>query len=177
MWRGAVLLGCACVSFSLAEAQVLQPDQTLQQQLVADSFTLSGSAIAQKFNWLWSTTVSYSIVNNSGMNLYLGFMIGGASLGSCTNAGQASGALMLLPSPHAVAYSQAFGQGPPRGAFVPTGGRANGTLVFGNCAAPNPGFPTAPLSVSLMVGRTETPREMIQFPLSADVPIRQLPSD
>ena len=176
MRRLAMILCCACAVSLPAKAQVTQQDQTLQQQLVSDSFTLNGDAIAQKFNWFWDTTVSYSIVNNTGMNLYLGFMINSATIGSCTSVERATGALMLLPSPRATAYSMNPMQGPPRGAFVPTGGRASGTLVFDNCAAPNPGYPTAPLSVSLMIGRSERPREMIQFPLSANVPIRQLQS-
>jgi hypothetical protein len=161
---------------SPAFAQVTQQDESLQQQLVPDSFKFEGTAIAQQFNWFWNTTVSYSIVNNSGMNLYLGLMIGGVSIGSCTDAQRATGALQLLPSPNAVAYSQAYGAGPPRGAFVPAGGRATGTIVVANCPAPNPGFPTAPLSISLMVGKGEMPKSMIRFPLSADVPIRQLQS-
>ena len=44
-------------------------------------------------------------------------------------------------------------QGPPRGAFVPAGARAAGAIVVYNCPAPNPGYPTAPLSISLLVGK------------------------
>ena len=161
---------------SPAFAQVTQQDESLQQQLVPESFKLEGSAIAQQFNWMWNTTVAYSVTNNSGMNLYLGIMINGIAIGSCANAERATGALQLLPSPNAVAYSQAYGAEPPRGVFVPAGGRAAGTIVIGNCPAPNPGFPTAPLSISLMIGKSEIPKTMIQFPLSADVPIRQLQS-
>jgi hypothetical protein len=176
MWRLAMIACGACAISLSSIAQVTQQDQTLQQQLVADSFSITGDAIAQKFNWFWNTTVTYSIVNNSGMNLYLGFMINSATIGSCTSVERATGALMLLPSPRATAYSMNPMQGPPRGAFVPTGGRASGTLVFDNCAAPNPGYPTAPFSVSLMIGRSESWRQMIQFPLSATVSIRQLQS-
>jgi hypothetical protein len=67
-------------------------------------------------------------------------------------------------------------QGPPRGAFVPAGGRAAGAIVVYNCPAPNPGYATAPLSISLMVGKAQSFQTMTTFPLSIDAPIRQLQS-
>jgi len=176
--RTIALIVC-CISFSLspgASAQVMQQDESLQEQLVPESFTLEATAIASKFNWLWSTTVSYAVTNHSGMNLYLGIMQGGVTLGSCTDAEEIRGALQFLPSPHATAYSMNPMQGPPRGAFVPAGARATGAIILTNCATPNPGFPTAPLSISLMVGRSEAFRTMTTFPLNVDAPIRMLQS-
>ena len=174
----ALIVGC--VSFCLpspAFAQVTpQQDQSLQEQFVSESFKLEASAVSSKFNWLWSTTASYTITNNSGMNLYLGVRQGGATIGSCTDA-QMRGALQFLPNPHGGVFSVDPQQGEPRGAFVPVGARAVGAIVFSNCPAPNPGFPTAPLSISLMVGKSESPKTMTAtFPLSVDVPIRQLQS-
>ena len=67
-------------------------------------------------------------------------------------------------------------QGPPRGAFVPAGARAAGAIVVYNCPAPNPGYPTAPLSISLLVGKSQSFQTMTTFPLSVDAPIRQLQS-
>ena len=111
-----------------AFAQVTKQGDDLQEQLVADSLKITGSAVAQKVaGWRWETSVNYSITNNSGMNLYLGFLVESAVIGSCTDVEGATGALRLLPPPGAVAYSVSMGQGEPRGAFVPTGGRANGT--------------------------------------------------
>jgi hypothetical protein len=164
-------------SLSPASAQVMQQDESLQEQLVPESFALEASGIASKFNWLWSTTVSYSITNRSGMNLYLGIMRGGVAFGSCTDAEEVRGSLQFLPNPHATAYSVNPMQGPPRGEFVPAGGRAAGAIVLTNCATPNPGFPTAPLSISLMVGRSEAFRTMTTFPLHVDAPIRMIQSD
>jgi len=173
----ALILGCIsfCVS-PPASAQVTQQDQSLQEQFVPESFKLDASAVSSKFNWLWSTTASYTIINNSGMNLYLGVRQGGATIGSCTDA-QMRGALQFLPNPHGGVFSVDPQQGEPRGAYVPAGARAVGAIVFSNCPAPNPGFPTAPLSISLMVGKSESPKTMTAtFPLSVDVPIRQLQS-
>src|SRR5262249_22765486 len=113
MWRLAMIACGACAISLSSTAQVTQEDQTLQQQLVADSFSMAGDAIAQKFNCFWNTTVTYNIVNNSGMTLYLGFMINSATIGSCTSVEHATGALMLLPSPRATAYSMNPMQGPP----------------------------------------------------------------
>ena len=86
------------------------------------------------------------------------------------------GSLQLLPNPHATAYSVNPMQGPPRGAFVPAGGRAAGAIILYNCPAPNPGYPTAPLSLSVMVGKTQVFQTMTTFPLSVEAPVRQLQS-
>jgi hypothetical protein len=172
----AIAVPSVC-SLSPVFAHVMQQDESLQEQLVPESFTVQATAIASKFNWLWSTTVSYTITNRSGMNLYLGIMRGGVSFGSCTDAEEVRGVLQFLPSPRANAYVVNPMQGPPRGAFVPSGGRAAGAIILTNCATPNPGFPTAPLSISLMVGKSEAWRTMTTFPLQVDAPIRMVGSD
>ena len=175
----SIALILACISFCISlpvTAQVTQPDETLQEQFVPESFKLEASAIASKFNWLWNTTISYTITNNSGMNLYLGVMRGGVTIGNCTNAQEIRGTLQFLPSPHAHTYSVNPMEGPPRGAFVPAGGRAAGAIVVDNCPAPNPGFPTAPVSISLMVGKTQSFQTMTTFPLTVDASIRQMQS-
>lgn len=175
-----IALIVACVLFWLpspASAQVTQQDESLQEQFVPESFKIEASAVSSKFNWLWSTTISYTITNNSGMNLYLGVMRGGVTIGNCTDAQEIRGSLQFLPNPHANAYSVNPMQGPPRGAFVPAGGRAAGAIVVSNCPAPNPGFATAPLSISLLVGKSQSFKTMTTFPLSVDAPIRQLQSE
>ena len=122
-----LILGLVSLSgVSTAWAQVTQQDESLQEQLVPDSFKIEASAVASKFNWLWNTTVSYTVTNNSGMNLYLGIMQGGVAIGNCTDAEEVRGSLQFLPNPHATAYSVNPMQGPPRGAFVPAGARVAG---------------------------------------------------
>jgi hypothetical protein len=155
-------------------AQVMQQDDSLQQQLVPESFKLEASAISSKFNWFWNTRISYVITNNTGMNLYLGIMQRGVTFGSCTDAEEISGSLQLLPAPHATAYSFNPSQGLPRGAFVPAGAQAAGAIVLANCATPNPGHPTAPLSISLMLGATAAFQRMTTFPLHIDAPIQMI---
>ena len=173
----ALIVCCASLWLpSGASAQVTQQDESLQEQFVPESFKIEASAVSSKTNWLWSTSASFTITNNSGMNLYLGVRQGGVTIGSCTDA-QMRGALQFLPNPHGGVFSVDPQQGEPRGAYVPAGARAVGAIVFSNCPAPNPGFPTAPLSLSLMVGKSESPKTMTAtFPLSVDVPIRQLQS-
>src|SRR5271170_7288362 len=109
----ALILGCVSLGLSPpASAQVTQSDESLQEQLVPESFKLEATAVAAKFNWLWNTTISYTITNNSGMNLYLGVMRGGVTIGSCTDAEEIRGSLQFLPNPHATAYSVNPMQGP-----------------------------------------------------------------
>ena len=159
---------------SPAFAQVLTPDQSLQEQLVPESFKFEAKAIAAKANLFdWQTTVSYTLTNNSGMNLYMGIMMGSASIGSCTDIRNARGGLQLLPGPNAIAYGVDPTIGPPRAAYIPAGGRVAGTLAAEGCSAPNPDSPTAPFSMSLMLGKTDAQRSMVQIPLSVDAPIRQ----
>jgi hypothetical protein len=57
---------------------------------------------------------------------------------------------------------------------VPAGTRVAGTIIVEDCSAPNPGSPTAPLSMSLMIGKSEARKTMIQYPVSVDASIRQV---
>ena len=98
---GFVSLSC----LSPACAQVTQQDESLQEQLVPDSFKIEASAVASKFNWLWNTTISYTVTNNSGMNLYLGVMRGGVTIGSCTDAQEIRG-IAAIPAQSARACFQ-----------------------------------------------------------------------
>lgn len=169
-----IVLTLALMTEGAAFAQVLE-DQALQEQLVPESFKLEANATAAKadlFNW--RTTISYTIANNSGMNLYMGIMMGSVSMGSCTDVRNAHGGLALLPGPNAVAYAVDLTVGRPRPVYVPAGGRVSGTLIAEDCSAPNPGSPKAPLSFSLMIGKTESSKSMTQVSLSVDAPIRQL---
>lgn len=169
-----IVLTLAIMIEGAAFAQVLE-DQALQEQLVPESFKLEANATAAKadlFNW--RTTISYTIANNSGMNLYMGIMMGSVSMGSCTDVRNAHGGLALLPGPNAVAYAVDLTVGRPRPVYVPAGGRVSGTLIAEECSAPNPGSPKAPLSFSLMIGKTESSKSMTQVSLSVDAPIRQL---
>ena len=173
----AFIIFFATLGLSPVSAQVMQQDDSLQQQLVPDSFKLTATAVAAKFNWFWNTTISYTVTNNSGMNLYLGVMRGGVTIGNCTDAQQIQGSLQFLPNPHATAYSVNPMDGPPRGAFVPAGARVSGAIVLANCAAPNPGHPTAPTSLTLLAGKSQAFKTMTTFPLSFETPIRQLQNE
>ena len=155
-------------------AQVLE-DKAVQEQLVPESFKLEATAIAAKANLFdWRTTVSYSITNNSGMNLYMGVLMGSVSIGTCSDFREARGGLHLLPGPNAIAYAVDPSVGRPRPVYVPAGARVAGTLAAEECAAPNPGSPKATFSFSLMIGQKESSKGMIQVPLSIDAPIRQV---
>ena len=157
----------------IACAQIVKPDENLQEQIVPESFAFTGTATARKFNSFWRTSVSYTVVNKSGINLYLGLMQNGVSLGSCGDAESTQSGLPLLPSPSASVYSSPAG-GLPRAVFVPASGRTSRRIVLENCAAPNPGFETAPLSITLMLGKTNDWKKMITLPVDAEIPIRQL---
>lgn len=159
---------------SAAFAQVMQ-DESLQEQLVPESFELDAKAIAAKAGlYDWQTTVSYTLTNNSGMNLYMGIMMGSVSIGSCTEARSARGGLQLLPGPNAVAYPIDLTVGPPHPVFVPAGARVAGTIIVEECSAPNPGSPTAPMSLSLMIGKSQAIKSMIRVPVSVDASIRRV---
>ena len=156
-------------------AQVTTPDLNLQEQLVPESFKLAATAIAAKASLDdWWTTVSYTLINNSGMNLYMGLLQGSVAIGSCTQVEKVAGGLPSLPGPNQTFYIAPIGSPPPRGIFVPAGGRVAGAITFLDCSAPNPGSPTAPLSISLMIGKSEARKAMIQYPVSVDAPIRQV---
>lgn len=158
-----------------ATAQVMQPDQSLQEQLVPDSFKLQASATAAKISLAeWQTAISYALTNNSGMNLYMGIAMRSVAIGSCTEAYTARGGLQFLPVSALGAYSVDIQAGPPHAVFVPAGARVSGTILVDHCESPNPGSPTAPLSLVLLLGKTPTVRTMVQFPLSAVAPIRRV---
>jgi hypothetical protein len=58
-----------------ATAQVIdRDDHSILDQLVPDSFKLSGSATAAFSGLGWRTTINYALTNDSGMNLFLGIV-------------------------------------------------------------------------------------------------------
>lgn len=153
-----------------------KPDESLQEQLVPESFKLTASAVAEFFVWQWKTAVSYTLKNDSGMNLYIGLADNSSSIGSCTQANEVRGGLPPLPAPGQMFFSVPTSGGGAvlRPAFVPAGGRVSGTIVVSVCDAPNPGSPTAPLSVTLLIGKTSTVKDLVPYPITADAPVRQL---
>jgi hypothetical protein len=172
MWR---LLLVALALATPAFAQVApREDTSILEQLVPESFRLTGTATAARNGFLWRTTINYALTNNSGMNLFLGIDRSGVSLGSCTEAEAANGGLPLLPRPRQLIYGAPIGAGPPRGILALAGARIAGTIILMNCDAPNPGYETAPLALSLMLGKEADFNKMQLIPLSAVIPIRQL---
>ena len=160
---------------SPAAAQVMGLDESLQQQLVPESFPFEATAVATKINQFeWTTTITYAVTNKSGMNLYMGVAIGGVSIGSCTRATRASGGVRFLPPPGMMNYSTNITGGDPQVIFAPAGARIAGSISLDECSAPNPGSPTAPVSMSLMIGKTQAIKSMIQYPVSANAPIRRV---
>ena len=158
-----------------ASAQIIkgQDGGSLQEQLVPESLPVTATATAAKVNaFEWFATVNYTLTNNSGMNLYMSIADRSVSIGSCTRmqSGGVSGGLAMLSS---LDLRFPTGGGPaPR--LVPAGGRVAGTLILNECDAPNPGFATAPFSMGLLIGKTANYQQMIQVPVSADAPVRQL---
>ena len=172
MLRVALLLA---LLMSPAAAQIMSPDESLQQQLVPESFPFEATAVATKINQFeWTTTISYAVTNKSGMNLYMGVAIGGVSIGSCTRATRASGGLRFLPPPGMTNYTTNMVGGDPQAIFAPAGARIAGNISLDECSAPNPGSPTAPVSLSLMIGKTQAIKSMIQYPVSTTAPIRRV---
>lgn len=172
MLRVATMLA---VMMSTATAQVMAPDDSLQQQLVPESFTFEATAVATKINMFqWVTTISYTLTNKSGMNLYMGVAIGSVSIGSCTHASRTSGGLGFIPPPGMISYSTNMVAGDPRAIFAPAGARIGGTISVEECSAPNPGSPTAPVTMSLMISKTQALPTMIQYPVSANASIRRV---
>jgi len=113
------------LSSSPALAQVME-DKALQEQLIPESFKLEATAIAEKINQFeWRTTVSYSVTNNSGMNLYAGVLMGSVSVGTCADFRNAHGGLHVLPGPNAIAYAVDPSVGRPRPVYVPAGARVS----------------------------------------------------
>ena len=167
------------MAFTLSVSAQVAPsdDNTLLEQIVPESFVIKGDAVASQINWFWRTSISYSITNKTGINLYMGVMQGGVSLGSCGDVQTTQGGLPQLPSPKATYYSAPAGGGPPRAIFVPAAGKVSGLIVLNNCQAPNPGFPTAPLSVTLMMGKANDWKHMVSLSVNADIPIRQVTNE
>ena len=166
----ALLLLIASPAFAQVQKQ---QDDSLQEQLLPESFKIAGSATAiGHVTGYWETTLIYSVTNNSGMNLYLGVAQNGLALGSCGGIGGMVGGLPMLPLPNAGGYSPNGGE--PRGIYVPSGVKVSGTVILAMCSAPNPGSPTAPLSLTMMIGRKPAFDTMFIFPASADVPIQQI---
>ena len=86
-----------------ASAQVApKADDTVLEQIVPESFIVKGDAVANQINWFWRTSISYSIQNKTGLNLYMGVMQGGVSRGSCGDVQTTQGGLPQLPSPKAI---------------------------------------------------------------------------
>lgn len=170
----------ADLAFALAAAlpsysQVANNDSALLDQLIPDSFKLEANATAALAGLIdWRTSISYSITNKSGMNLWMGIAMDSVAIGTCSSAHIYHGGLALLPTPRTTAYSFNPSQGLPRPVMVPSGGKVAGMIELENCAAPNPGSATAPLSLSLMLGKTNDTKNMVEFPISIDAPIRQI---
>lgn len=174
MRRTIIILFLAVLSLP-ASAQIMGPDESLQQQLLPESFPFEATAVATKINLSeWTTTITYAVTNKSGMNLYMGVAIGGVSIGSCTRATRATGGLRFLPPPGMTNYSSNMVGGDPQAVFAPAGARIAGSITLDECSAPNPGSPTAPVSLSLMIGKTQTIKAMIQYPVSANATIRRV---
>ena len=146
-------------------AQVPKLDETLQEQIVAGSFVLSGSALAKRDQ----TVVSYTIVNKTGINIYMATTSDGTSVGSCLDDIRLREAgLPVVPGPNSGAPS-----GRIPGVFVPASGRASGSFVVVGCTSPNPGFPTALLGITLMISRTNDWKTMFALPVEGEISIRQ----
>ena len=178
MTRFATLGAGLAFAFAMAlpsYSQVTNNSSALLDQLIPDSFKLEANATSALAGLMdWRTSISYSITNKSGMNLWMGIALGSVAIGTCSDAQIYHGGLALLPTPRTGSYSFNPSQGLPRPVMVPSGGRVAGMIEVENCAAPNPGSPTAPLSLSLMLGKTNETKDMVEFPLSLDAPIRQI---
>jgi hypothetical protein len=167
------IVAVVALASSPAFAQVTTEDNSLQEQLVPESFKLTASGVAEHFVWHWQTAVTYTLKNDSGMNLYVALLDGGSSLGSCSEVGGVRGALPEL-SPDGRKYGSVSVSAPrPVPTFMPAGARVSGTVVLENCGAPNPGSPTAPLSITLLLRRSNS-EKLVPYPLSVDAPIRQI---
>lgn len=146
---------------AIASAQVANPG--LAGQITPDSFKLSASAIASPLmpNY-WRTMISYTLKNNSGMNLYMGVIPSGTTVGSCSDDGaDVTGGIPPLWSDYP--------------SFVPAGATIRGNISIGNCSAPNPGSPTVDISIMFGIARTRTarPNRIIELPLSTTGSIKQ----
>jgi hypothetical protein len=168
----ALALACALP----AAAQVIQKDDdSLQQQLTGESFKIDASAFSAYSDQSWRTSVTYSITDNSGMGLYIGVALGSASIGSCNDLREVRGGIPVIRSPGGGVFVGPYGSAASRATFVPAGGRVGGSFMFIDCQAPNPGFPTAQLSMTLLLGKVQE-RAGVSFPVSVDAAIRQVRS-
>jgi hypothetical protein len=154
-------------------------DEGLMDQLTPDSLKLEADAIATHDMSSWETAISYQITNNSGMNLVMGIASGSVAIGACTDVNRTRGGLSLLPNA-AQAGSDWTSQvteldaGPIHAVTVLAGGKVSGTVIAISCRAPNPGFPTATLSMTLMLAKSQKSRAMFDFPMSIETPVRQV---
>lgn len=169
MWRVFLIL----VALTAAALAQVPADMNLAEQLLPESFRLEAQAISARTDAFdFKTVVTYTLTNNSGMNLYIGILSASVSIGRCGDIRTAHGALQLLRRREAIAYGIDLVNGPARPVFVPAGARIAGTLEADDCAAPNPGSPTAPLAMTLVIGKRPEAAATIRFPISAVIPIR-----
>lgn len=167
-----IFLLIALLFASPAFGQILNQNEGVLEQIVPESFPLSGSAVTTHSVIRSVTSVSYTLANKTGMNLYLAMQQGGVSFGTCGQIDNVQGGLPRVPQPHALFYSAPMGGGKPRGVFVPASGQITGLIVFDDCGAPNPDVATASFSLTLMVGKTDDWNRMSSIPLSAVLPVR-----
>lgn len=172
--RWLAILFTVLTSAAFAQVAPKQTDETILEQLVPESFKLTASATAQRTGIIWRTAISYALKNDSGMNLYMGVDRSSVAFGTCNDAESSTGGLPLLPSPEARVYSAPAGSVAPRGVMALAGSRVSGVITLAYCDAPNPGSATAPLSMSLLLGKQPDFRSMTPVPISADIPIKQI---
>jgi hypothetical protein len=134
-------------------------DEDLMDQLTPDSLKLEADAIAKVAGAFSETVISYQITNNSGMNLVMDLKDNSASIGACPYVYYSNGGLDLFT--HELVT-------------VLAGGIVSGTLTAISCEAPNPGFATAKLSMTLLLAKSKKSRTMIDFPMSIEAPVRQV---
>lgn len=158
---------------SSATGQVMREDQSLQEQLVPESFKLTASAVTQHHVWHWVATVNYTLKNDSGMNLNMAVLNGSISIGACTDVLEVKGALPKLNEAGRISGSYIPGATPSKPAFVAAGSRIAGTIIIDFCEAPNPGSPTAPLSMTLLLRKSNDDR-LVPYPVSVDAAVRRI---
>ena len=170
--RAAVFLICFT---SCALAQVMKRDDSLHEQLVPESFKITAAAVTQHHVWHWVATVNYTLKNDSGMNLTMAVLNGSISIGSCTDVLELKGALPKLNAAGRISGSYIPGGTLSQPAFVAAGSRIAGTIVIDFCEAPNPGSPTAPLSLTLLLRRSSED-QFVPYPMTVDATVRRIVS-
>jgi hypothetical protein len=118
-------------------------------------------------------TVNFTLKNDSGMNLNMAILNGSISIGVCTDVQAVRGALPTLNEAGRISGSYTPGAMPERPIFVAAGSRIAGTILIDMCDAPNPGSPTAPLSMTLLLRKTNVDK-LVPYPVSIDAPVRQI---